>query len=73
MSADKNRCTLCDKLLTHTGNEVWLELDQRFDVYHDFHNVPPELSQGWFPFGRDCAPKARAAARAAIAKAKGRS
>lgn len=69
---DKNRCTRCDKILTHTGNEVWLELDQRFDVYHDFHGVPANLSQGWFPFGRDCAPKAREEAHAAIARAEGR-
>jgi hypothetical protein len=69
MNAQKNHCTLCGKLLTHTGNEVWLELDQRFDVYHDFHNVPADRSQGWFAFGRDCAPKARSAARDAMAKA----
>jgi hypothetical protein len=69
--ADKNRCTMCDKLLMHTGNEVWLELDQRVNEYHDFYGIPENLSQGWFPFGRDCAPKARAKARAALAAAEG--
>lgn len=71
MNGEKNHCTLCGKTLTHTGNEVWLELDQRYDVYHDFRNVPDDRSQGWFPFGRDCAPKARAAARKAMAEAEG--
>jgi hypothetical protein len=33
-----------------------LELDQRTNTYHNF-GVPEKYSQGWFPFGPDCANK----------------
>jgi hypothetical protein len=46
-------CTLCKKPLS--AKAAWLELDQRTNRYHDAGDVPPELSQGWFPFGLTCA------------------
>lgn len=46
-------CTCCGKMLK--GKVAWLELDQRTDTYHDDGDVPPEQSQGWFPFGVTCA------------------
>jgi hypothetical protein len=56
-------CTCCERPLK--GNVAWLELDQRDDTYHDRGDVPPERSQGWFPFGITCATKLNAAARTA--------
>jgi hypothetical protein len=46
------RCTWCGKRLR--GEPVMLELDQRTNTYHA-DGVPAEFSQGWFPFGADCA------------------
>lgn len=61
-------CTKCDAPL-NPKKTVWLELDQRNWTYHDFlGGVPEEHSQGWFPFGSDCAKRLRAEARAALAK-----
>lgn len=48
-------CTHCKKPLN--GTVAWLELDQRDNTYHDRQDVPPEKSQGWFPFGVACARK----------------
>ena len=64
-------CTCCDRDLT--GHAVrMLELDQRTNTYHDFGDVPPEESQGWFPFGLKCAKRKLVKHRAALAKAEGR-
>ena len=49
----KRHCTCCGRLLR--GSVAWLELDQRTDTYHDRGGVPPDASQGWFPFGLTCA------------------
>ncbi len=49
-------CTCCERRIK--GKVAWLELDQRTDTYHDRGDVPPEKSQGWFPFGLTCARKA---------------
>jgi len=46
-------CTCCEKPLSAAAR--MLELDQRTQTYHDFQDVPAELSQGWFPFGLTCA------------------
>lgn len=51
-------CTCCKKPLS--GKVAWLELDQRTNDYHDDGGVPPEQSQGWFPFGMTCAKKENA-------------
>lgn len=50
------KCTCCGRRLS--GKIAWLELDQRIDRYHDGGDVPPEWSQGWFPFGMTCAKNA---------------
>lgn len=50
-----DRCTCCDRKLK--GKVAWLEYDQRAEAYHDRGDVPPEKSQGWFPFGMTCARK----------------
>jgi hypothetical protein len=42
--------------------DVWLELDQRIDEYHDFGGVPADASQGSFLFGTDCAERLRSRA-----------
>ena len=55
-------CTCCNRKL-NKDKIVFLELDQRTDNYHNFGGVPENQSQGWFPFGPDCA-------KSAIAKAK---
>lgn len=47
-------CTRCERKL-NPNNIAMLELDQRTNTYHDFDDVPPEYSQGWFPFGVNCA------------------
>lgn len=46
-------CTECGRQLS--GCVAWLELDHRTNTYHDDMDVPPESSQGWFPFGMTCA------------------
>lgn len=46
-------CTRCGEPLK--GPAAWLELDQRDNTYHDREDVPEDRSQGWFPFGLDCA------------------
>lgn len=48
-------CTCCGRQLK--GKCAWLELDQRTNTYHDNGDVPPDQSQGWFPFGIACARK----------------
>ena len=63
-------CECCGRKVT-PATQVWLELDQRIDEYHDYElGVPVEKSQGWFIFGAACATKRLKAAREA-AKAKG--
>lgn len=47
------RCTCCDRWLN--GRVRMLELDHRTMTYHDLGGVPPDKSQGWFPFGISCA------------------
>lgn len=49
------RCECCGKQLL--GRVRFLELDQRSQTFHDYHDVPPNKSQGWFPFGLGCAKK----------------
>jgi hypothetical protein len=48
-------CRCCERKLR--GKVAWLELDQRTWTYHDRGGVPPDNSQGWFPFGMTCARK----------------
>lgn len=63
-------CECCGRKV-NPATQVWLELDQRIDEYHDYElGVPVEKSQGWFIFGAACAAKRLKAAREA-AKAKG--
>jgi hypothetical protein len=62
LSGPDRYCTACNRVLS--GRVAWLELDQRTDTYHDRGDVPGDKSQGWFPFGMDCA-------RAALSKAEG--
>jgi len=56
-------CAECGKLLKK-GKAVWLELVQGTSDYY-FHGIPKEVlekgrtSQGWHPFGSDCAKKNR--------------
>lgn len=57
-------CTACRQPLRRRF--VWLELDQRTGRFHDSGGVPEAESQGWFPFGRDCAARLKAEA---VAKA----
>jgi hypothetical protein len=57
-------CECCERKL-NPAKIVWLELDQRDDTYHNFADVPEDRSQGWFPFGPDCAKKKIKEARAA--------
>jgi hypothetical protein len=59
----ERRCERCEKPLKN--KIAWLELDQRNDTFHDFGGVPPDLSQGFFHFGIDCA-------KALIAEAEGK-
>lgn len=59
-------CDHCGKPIK--SGRVPLELDQRIGEYHDFGNVPADMSQGWFDFGPDCAKKLRARAKSALAK-----
>ncbi len=55
-------CTQCGQRLARRF--AYLELDLRIDAYHDLGGVPPEKSQGWFPFGLDCARKLKESALA---------
>ena len=55
LSKDNRFCTCCERPLR--AKFAWLELDQRDWTYHDFGGVPPEKSQGCFPFGLTCARK----------------
>lgn len=57
---ERERCTNCGKPLGR--RIVWLELDQRDGTYHWSRDVPDEFSQGWFPFGLDCAARLEVAA-----------
>lgn len=63
LSEGNRRCTCCERELK--SKVAWLELDQRTSCYHDFGGVPPERSQGFFPFGLACARKMLAEARTA--------
>jgi hypothetical protein len=49
-----DQCDCCGRAIK-PGKTVWLELDHRVDGYHDYENVPEQMSQGWFPFGPACA------------------
>jgi hypothetical protein len=53
MDPSDRYCTRCKKPLK--DKVAWLELDQRDWTYHDRGGVPDAKSQGWFPFGLDCA------------------
>jgi len=53
LPASDRYCTHCARKLAN--RMAWLELDQRTNTYHDFSDVPADRSQGWFPFGMDCA------------------
>lgn len=55
LGAGNGYCTCCKRPLK--AKFAWLELDQRTSTFHDFGGVPPDLSQGWFPFGMSCARK----------------
>jgi hypothetical protein len=63
-------CTHCERDLSGHAFR-WLELDQRTGAYHDFNDVPPEKSQGWFPFGLTCGQKLVKQEAARRAKATG--
>lgn len=65
LSPDQRYCTCCERELTAAFR--WLEMDQRTWTYHDDGDVPPEKSQGWFPFGLTCAKKLVAKHRSKIA------
>lgn len=52
-TATRHRCTRCFREI-EPGQERWLELDQRTNTY-TARGVPPEHSQGGFPFGTTCA------------------
>lgn len=54
MSTERKHCQRCGEEL-HPDREVWLELDQRTQTYTNEGAVPPEYSQGGFPFGSACA------------------
>jgi hypothetical protein len=49
-------CARCGK--RHLGAFVWLELNTVTGTYHEPGTVPPEQSQGLFPFGGQCAKQA---------------
>ena len=58
---ERHECTECGRLLKK-GKVVWLELVQETGDYY-LHGIPKEIlkkgrtSQGWHPFGLDCAKK----------------
>jgi len=60
---EEHQCSECGKLLKK-GKAVWLELVQGTCDYY-FNGIPKEVlkkghtSQGWHPFGSDCAKKNR--------------
>lgn len=56
LSEGERYCTCCKRDLSGHAFR-WLELDQRDQTYHDRGDVPPDKSQGWFPFGLQCAKK----------------
>ena len=58
-----DQCDCCGRTIK-PGRIVWLELDQRIDCYHDYENVPADMSQGMFPFGPTCAARLLREARA---------
>lgn len=47
-------CHRCDQDL-HPDRIVWLELHNGRGTFHEPGTVPPENSQGEFPFGAACA------------------
>lgn len=47
------RCHCCDRPLKRKAR--YLELNTHTGTYCDDGSVPPNLSQGWFPFGLTCA------------------
>lgn len=49
----KPTCTKCGKIIK-SDKTLYLELDQRDGKYYACGTVPPEHSQGAFPFGPDC-------------------
>lgn len=51
--SEKRFCECCGRLII-PGREVWLEFDQRTNLYTD-QPVPLEHSQGGFHFGKRCA------------------
>lgn len=48
-------CTCCERPLR--GKVAYLELEEGTARYTDSGLIPPERSQGWFPFGLTCAAK----------------
>ena len=52
-------CERCGEKLRDRAAAVWLELDTRTDTY-TAGEVPTEVSQGAFPFGKTCAKRAQA-------------
>jgi hypothetical protein len=58
MTEHKIHCTKCEAELDES-RIVWLELNNWENTYHaNEGEVPQEQSQGWFPFGSDCARRA---------------
>lgn len=51
-------CERCGEKLKSRESAVWLELDTRTGTY-TAGDVPPEVSQGAFPFGKACAKHAQ--------------
>lgn len=58
----RTRCTRCEQFIDE-DRIVWLELNGITGVYtnndisgiYTDNDISPEESQGWFPFGADCA------------------
>lgn len=51
------QCTRCGRDV-HPARTTWLELNAlTLKYYAEPGNVPQNESQGWFPFGPDCAQK----------------
>lgn len=53
---DQQHCERCGEALKE-GRIVWLELNSHTGRYAKADSVPPEQSQGHFPFGATCARK----------------
>lgn len=51
---DEISCHRCGRVLRE-DKAVWLEMDTRDGTCHERGHVPREFSQGWFPFGEECA------------------